>query len=441
MAAPLSNHRSEAAFEDFKLPLLRDGAMAEATRCLFCHDAPCIKACPTAIDIPQFIRKIASDNVHGAAKTIFESNILGMSCARVCPVEVLCVGACVYNDTEQPPIAIGKLQRYATDRAYDESWKFFSAGPNSGKRVALIGGGPASLAAAHELRRLGHACTILEKRATLGGLNTTGVAPYKMRADRSISEVEWVLSIGGIEVRTNVTVGEQITLAQLERDFDAVFIGVGLGADTMLGIPGETRGHVHGAVEWIERMKLRAVDLSDVRRAVIIGGGNTALDAAREVRGLGVPRVTMVYRGRREVMSGYAHEFAAAANEGVEVEGQAAATALRNAREGTLRVGTVSCTRLDDGRRAIAGSAFELDADLVLVAIGQAKLSALFDGFEGITLDHGRIRTDTDGRTGRARWYAGGDCQNGGVEVVNAAAEGKAAARGIDADFRRGGAR
>ena len=233
--------RSETAFTDYKLPLARDQAVVEANRCLFCADAPCIQACPTAIDIPQFIRKISTGNDKGSARTIFEANILGMSCARVCPVEVLCVGACVYNHLDAPPIQIGKLQRYATDRAFDEGWRFFEAGPDTGKSVGLIGGGPASLAAAHELRRFGHRCTIYEKRDTLGGLNTTGVAPYKMRADRAVQEVEWIMGIGGIDVKTGVAVGEGggVSLDELENRHDAVFVGVGLGADSALRVPGE----------------------------------------------------------------------------------------------------------------------------------------------------------------------------------------------------------
>jgi glutamate synthase (NADPH/NADH) small chain len=338
MTAHLPPQRSETVFEDFKLPLLHDAAVAEANRCLFCHDAPCINACPTHIDIPQFIRKIATENVHGSAKTIFESNILGMSCARVCPVEVLCVGACVYNDLHQPPIAIGKLQRYATDEAYAQGWRFFEAGAPTGKRVALIGAGPASLAAAHELRRLGHACTILERRANIGGLNANGVAPYKMKADRALSEAEWVLSIGGIEVRTGVNVGTDVTLESLEKEFDAVFVGSGLGADSVLGVPGEGLPGVSGAVAWIEAMKLGTVDVSKVRRAVVVGGGNTAIDAAREARGLGIPHVTMLYRGLQDSMSGYAHEWKAALVDGVEAEWQAVATAI----EGD---GRVQCVR------------------------------------------------------------------------------------------------
>ena len=361
----LPETRSETAFGDFKLPLAPSEAVAEANRCLFCHDAPCIAACPTAIDIPQFIRKIATGNLRGSARTILESNILGMTCARVCPVEVLCVGACVYNHLDQPPIAIGRLQRHATDAAFDAGWSFFRPGPDSGFRVALIGGGPASLAAAHRLRRCGHACTILEAKGTLGGLNSTGIAPYKLRVDRSIEEVDWVLAIGGIEVRTGVRVGEDVSLADLERDFDAVFVGVGLGADSRLGVPGEDLDGVHGATAWIEQMKLGAVELSGIARAVVVGGGNTAIDGVRELLGLGVPAVTMLYRGDRSRMSGYRHEWEAALAEGAGAEWGAVPIAC----EGCRRVETIRCVRLDASRNAIPGSDFELDADLVLVAI------------------------------------------------------------------------
>ncbi len=431
MTAHLPPQRSETVFEDFKLPLLHDAAVAEANRCLFCHDAPCINACPTHIDIPQFIRKIATENVHGSAKTIFESNILGMSCARVCPVEVLCVGACVYNDLHQPPIAIGKLQRYATDEAYAQGWRFFEAGAPTGKRVALIGAGPASLAAAHELRRLGHACTILERRANIGGLNANGVAPYKMKADRALSEAEWVLSIGGIEVRTGVNVGTDVTLESLEKEFDAVFVGSGLGADSVLGVPGEGLPGVSGAVAWIEAMKLGTVDVSTVRRAVVVGGGNTAIDAAREARGLGIPHVTMLYRGLQDSMSGYAHEWKAALVDGVEAEWQAVATAI----EGDGRAQRVRCVRVDASKKPVPGSEFTVEAELVLLAIGQSKLGEMMTALPGIRVERGCLQVDAHGFTGRPRWYAGGDCTSGGQEVVNAAAEGKAAAHGIHAEL------
>lgn len=434
MTKRLVADRSETVFEDYKGAYTREQATVEANRCLFCTDAPCIQACPTSIDIPQFIRKIATDNVKGSARTIFESNILGMSCARVCPVEVLCVGDCVYNEMGVPPIQIGKLQRYATDMAYEEKWKFFQAGPDTGKHVALIGAGPASLAAAHELRRQGHRCTIFEKRSYVGGLNTTGVAPYKMKADRSLDEVEWILSIGGIDVKTGVEIGKDISLAELESTHDAVFFGAGLGADTSMGIPGENLTGVYGAVDFIEWMKTHKANFNGITNAVIVGGGNTAIDAVREAIGLGIPEVTMVYRGTLEKMSGYQHEWKAAQNESARAEWKALPVAF----EGEGRVERVRCVRLDDAKKPIAGSEFTINAQLVLVAIGQSKLGEMLSSLGGIRVEKGRIAADDQGFTGRAKWYVGGDARNGGKEVVNAAAEGKAAALAMHA-FLSGG--
>jgi dihydropyrimidine dehydrogenase (NAD+) subunit PreT len=415
----LARDRSESVFRDYKPELSRDQAVAEANRCLFCTDAPCVKACPTHIDIPQFIRKIATDNVKGSARTIFDANILGMSCARVCPVEVLCVGDCVYNAMHAPPIQIGKLQRYATDHAFEKDWRFFDAGPDTGKTVGLVGGGPASLACAHELRRFGHRVTIYEKRAQLGGLNTTGVAPYKMRADQSVEEVDWILGIGGIDVRLGVSVGDDVTLEDLEKKHDAVFFGAGLGTDTKLGIPGEDLQNVFGAVEWIERMKTARVVTEGSKHCVVIGGGNTAIDCLREARGLGIERVTMLYRRDEPKMSGYTHEWKAAETEGCRVEWHAVPVAF----EGKGKAERVRYQR-DKVEHVI-------DADLVLVAIGQSKLGKMLAGLTGIRVEDGRIVTDEQGFTGRKKWFAGGDCRNGGKEVVNGAAEGKTAARAI----------
>lgn len=426
MADPLKEDRSETVFEDFKGEYTRDQAIVEANRCLYCADAPCIKACPTEIEIPEFIRKIATGNEKGSARTIFESNILGMSCARVCPVEVLCVGDCVYNHLGMPPIQIGKLQRYATDRAFERKQRFFEAGKDTGKHVALVGGGPASLACAHELRRFGHKCTIFEKRPVIGGLNTTGVAPYKMKADRAVEEVEWVLGIGGIEVKTGVEIGKDITFEDLEKKHDAVFFGAGLGTDTKLGCPGEDLAGVYGAVDWIERMKL-GTERAEVKHAVVVGGGNTSLDAVREAKGLGAERVTMLYRGNEEKMSGYHHEWKAAQTEDIHAEWHSIATKLT----GNGKVEKVHCQKLDANKKPIAGSDFVIDAELVLIAIGQAKLGQLLSKLEGIKIESGRVVTDEHGCTGRKGWFAGGDCRNGGKEVVNAAAEGKAAARAI----------
>lgn len=424
----LSDERSEAGFEDYKPPYTPNQAEVEANRCLFCHDAPCIRACPTGIDIPGFIRKIATGNVKGSARTILDSNILGMSCARVCPVEVLCVGDCVYNAMGVPPIQIGRLQRYATDVAFEVGWEFFSAGPDTGRSVGIVGGGPAGLACAHRLRRFGHRATLYEKRDVLGGLNTTGVAPYKMRADRSVQEVERVLAIGGIDVRTGISVPGDVGWDELLARHDALFLGFGLGQDTLLDLPGAALSGVEGAVEWIERMKLGHVDLQGVRSAAVLGGGNTAIDCVRELTGLGVQRVRMLYRGTEDGMSGYAHEWKAAKEAGAHAVWQVAPVAY----EGEGRVTGVRCVRTDASKRPVPGTEHTVEADLVLLAVGQSKLSALVGGL-GLDLDQGRIVTDPTGRTSRANVWAGGDGRNGGKEVVNAVAEGRDAAVAIHA--------
>lgn len=424
----LAEKRSETVFQDFKPALSAGHAFAEASRCLFCEDAPCTIACPTSIDIPQFIRKIATGNLKGSARTIFDANILGSSCARVCPVEVLCVGACVYNHMDQPPIQIGKLQRHATDHAIAQGWQFHAAGPDSGFSVGLVGGGPASLSAAHQLRRQGHAVTIYEKRSVIGGLDVTGVAPYKVRADDVAKEIDWLLGIGGIEVRTGVQVGADVTWAELEQRHDALFVGIGLGADSLLDVPGAQLPGVQGAVAFIEAMKLGTVDLSNVRHALVIGGGNTAVDAVRELNGLGVKDVTLVYRGTEAGMPGYKHEWKVAKIDGVHAAWQALPVAF----QGNGRVESVRCIRMDEHKKPIPGAEFDLPADLVLLGIGQAKLGELLGGLPGVTLDKGRVVVDANGFTGRRGLWAGGDCTNGGKEVVNAVAEGKSAAIAID---------
>jgi dihydropyrimidine dehydrogenase (NAD+) subunit PreT len=423
----LPKQRSESVFDDFKSAYTPAQAVVEANRCLYCVDAPCINACPTGINIPEFIRKISTGNVQGSAGTIFASNVLGMSCARVCPVETLCVGDCVYNAMGVPPIQIGKLQRYSTDLAYDEGWAFFKAGPDSGKSVGIIGAGPAGLACAHELRRFGHAVTIYDKRDVVGGLNTTGVAPYKLRADDSLAEVEWVRRIGGIDIEHGVDVPATTSWDALSAKHDALFLGFGLGPDSVLDLPGNGVTGIHGAVAFIEAFKLGQVDLSGVRNAIVVGGGNTAVDAVRELLGLGVTNVKMVYRGAEPAMSGYAHEWKEAKNEGarcvwhaqpVGFEGDGAVTGLR-------------CVRTDASKKPMPGTEHTIAADLILVAVGQAKLGDLVAGLEGVQTEWGKIVCDDNGATGRPGVYAGGDCRNGGKEVVNAVAEGRDAARAM----------
>ncbi|MSP56774.1 MAG: FAD-dependent oxidoreductase [Myxococcales bacterium] len=425
----LSASRSENVFEDFKPAYDEKQALVEANRCLYCFDAPCQIACPTHIDIAGFIRKIATGNDRGAARTILDANIFGMSCARVCPVEVLCVGECVHNHQDVPPIAIGRLQRYATDRAVEEGWQFFEAGASTGKKVAMIGGGPASLAAAHQLRRHGHSVTIFEARERLGGLNTNGVAPYKLRADTALAEVDYVLAIGGIEVRTSASVGGASgpSLADLERDHDAVFVGAGLGADSGMDVPSADLAGIYGAVAFIEAFKTGVVDLSGVTHAAVIGGGNTAVDCVRELLGLGIPVVSMVYRGDESRMSGYSHEWDEAKVEG----GRGVWRAMPVGFEGVGRVTGVRCAELDADKKVLPGRELTVPAQVVLLAIGQSKLGSLLAGLDGVELQNGRIVVDATGATGRPGFYAGGDCANGGKEVVNAVAEGKAAANGI----------
>ncbi|MGH7296649.1 MAG: FAD-dependent oxidoreductase, partial [Polyangiaceae bacterium] len=321
-AYPLPKDRLERRRADGHPPINEMQALAEASRCLYCHDAPCIQACPTAIDIPEFIRRIATRSYKASAKTILESNILGLSCARVCPTEVLCVGACVYNHMDRPPIQIGRLQQFSTEWAYARSIRYFQAGARNGKRVACVGAGPASLAAAAELTQRGYDVTIFEGRRLPGGLNVTGVAPYKLMSEEALREVQFILSIGGIELQQGQWVGRE-KLRELEKHFEAIFLGVGLGRDSRLRVPGEDVEGVRGAVEVIEEMKNRPAGelawLAEVRRAVVVGGGNTSIDVVRELRKLLVPEVTLLYRRGEDALPAYAHEVAAARAEGAQI--------------------------------------------------------------------------------------------------------------------------
>lgn len=433
--APAS--RLESRLADAKPAYTPHEAKAEADRCLFCHDAPCVAACPTEIDIPMFIRKIATGNPLGAARTILDSNILGYSCARVCPVEVLCVGKCVYNDWHRAPIQIGRLQRYATEVALAQE----AAGgrrvltPRArgegerALRVATVGAGPASLACAAYLALEGHHAVLFEKRPLPGGLNTTGVAPYKLHTEDALREVAYVASLG-VEIRTGVEIGRDVTASGLLAEYDAVFIGIGLGEDTRLGIPGEQGPGVVGATAFIEQVKNEpGFSLAGVTRAVVVGGGNTAIDAARELALLGVPDVAMVYRRDAAHMPGYAHEMEHARVEGVRlIERSQPVEVLRE--DGRVKGLRVAST---EGGQAIAGTEREVPCDLVVLAIGQSKLRALAAQFEGVGLnDRGWVVVDArTRRTGNPKVYAGGDCTNGGKEVVNAVADGRDAARAM----------
>ncbi|MCH7497491.1 MAG: FAD-dependent oxidoreductase [Candidatus Marinimicrobia bacterium] len=416
--------RLESALGDAKPPYSDSEALIEANRCLYCFDAPCITACPTGIDIPSFIKKIATGNLRGSARTIFASNMMGISTARVCPVEELCVGACVYNGLNGQPIQIGRLQRYATTKALEQeaasSRPLFTAARDRGKRVALVGAGPASLACAAYLALEGVTPVIFEKSDLPGGLNTTGVAPYKFNTEDSLQEIEWLLGLG-IELRTGVTVGADPSLLSLVESHDAVFLGVGLGADHTLGLPGEDGPGVWGATDLIRAIKNRPGFKipADVGTVLVVGGGNTSIDIARELAMLGVASVTLVYRRTEREMSAYAHELSGARRYGVRLRER-----LRPVK--ILRDGErVTGLRMSD---LASASEVDLACDWVVLAIGQAKITSglvpeiQFD-------DHGRVRVDPKTRrTQHPKIFAGGDCINGGQEVVNAAADGREAA-------------
>jgi len=438
----------ERALVDKKPLLGLAEARAEADRCLYCADAPCIKACPTEIDIPTFIKKIASGNVRGSAKTIFEQNLLGYSCARVCPVEVLCVGDCVYNGWGRDPIQIGRLQRFATETATAKGAapvlkRHVDVGRAS-KKVACIGAGPASLAFAGYLALEGHQAVVFEKKAVAGGLNTTGIAPYKLHAEDAMHEVELIKSLG-VEVVTGVEVGEtdgpgKISGKKLLETYDAVFLGVGLGADTSLGIPGEEGPGVYGATAWIEKMKLGMSkdDKAEIagKTMLVVGGGNTAIDVARESAQLGALDVAMLYRRGAEHMSGYAHEMEGARIDGVRLVTNVQPVAFvrqtddsHGAPGGKLIALRVAKT--DENAKPIAGTEHDIPCDLVALAIGQSKLRDVAKQLPGVELDkRGCVACDPkNGQTGNAKVFAGGDCINGGKEVVNAVADGRNAAR------------
>ena len=436
---PLLNRSAiEANMAEIKTAYKPHEAVIEASRCLFCFDAPCIMACPTGIDIPTFIKRIANGNSAGAAKTILASNILGASCARVCPTEVLCEGACVVLDREGDPVKIGRLQRFATDSVAGRAASLLpkSAAP-TGRNVAVVGAGPAGLGCAAELARLGHRVTVYERSEHAGGLNTYGIAYYKMKPKVSLEEVDLVRSLG-VDIQCGVEVGRDITSSQLERDFDAVFLGIGLGEGTRLRIPGEDLPQVRDALDFIREIRTRPLDEIPVGASVaVIGCGNTAIDAATQARRLGAERVVVLYRRTEADMSAYGFEYELAQVDGAQflfntlpVEVLAKDGRVTGLRLVKTRVG-------EDGRATpIPGTEFEMNFDLVLKAVGQEKQGKLVSAlFPAIQVDvRGVIRRDPiTGATSLPKVFAGGDCGNGGREVVNAVGEGKKAARGIHA--------
>lgn len=409
-------------------PLLdATAAAAAASRCFYCYDAPCIQACPTQIDIPGFIRKIGNGNLKGAAVDILSANPLGGMCARVCPTEILCEGSCVRNHPGDQPVAIGALQRHATDRAMARGEPLFSRAPETGRRVAVVGAGPAGLACAYRLALAGHRAVIFDARDKPGGLNEYGIAAYKTVEDYAQREIEWLHSIGGIEIRTGVALGRDVTLDELRTQYDAVFIGFGLAGVRELALEGETLGGVMNAVDFIEQVR-QADALASVpvgRRVVVIGGGNTAVDACVQSRKLGATSVTMAYRRGVENMSATWAEREFAQTNGVTIVTHAKPIRLLGAD------GQVTGVEFERGAER-----FVIEADMVLKAIGQT-LVPVGVAHELLTLDGGRIVTDENRQTTLAKVWAGGDCAtHEGLDLtVQAVQDGKLAAASIDASF------
>jgi dihydropyrimidine dehydrogenase (NAD+) subunit PreT len=419
-------------FPDLHPALDSQSALAEANRCLFCFDAPCTAACPTHIDVPRFIKKISSGNLRGSALAILDANILGLSCSRVCPVDVLCEGNCVMHRYNQKPIEIGRLQRYAMDRFYDANGRLPVAESAEPLRVACVGGGPASLACAAELVRRGHAVTIFDNRPLPGGLNTYGVAEYKLRAADSLREVELVRSLG-VEFR-QAEVGTAVPLDDLEREYAFVFLGMGLGAMERLDIPGEGAAGVIDALRFIERYKT-SHDFPVGRRVIVIGGGNTAIDAANAAKRLGAEVVHLFYRRTAREMPAFSLEYERSKVEGVSFHwlAQPVEIVVRYDRAVAVRFVETRLGELGrDGRRKVEplpGSEYEIPCDMVIPALGQKRLMADLLHQRGIEIHDGTIVVDRPtGRTANPRYYAGGDCVNGGREVVDAVADGKRAA-------------
>ncbi|MGR3515025.1 MAG: NAD(P)-dependent oxidoreductase [Paracoccaceae bacterium] len=415
-------------FGDLHEPFDSHEAMVAADRCYFCYDAPCITACPTAIDIPLFIRQIQAGQPEGAAKTIFDQNILGGMCARVCPTETLCEEACVREAAEGKPVEIGRLQRFATDTVMAAGVHPFERDASTGKRVAVVGAGPAGLACAHRLSMKGHDVVILDAKDKPGGLNEYGIASYKTVEGFAQAEVEWLMKIGGIELRTGQRLGHEIMLESLQAEFDAVFLAVGLAGVNALRAEGEDHAHVRDAVDFIAELR-QAANVSTVpvgRDVVVIGGGMTAVDAAVQSKLLGAEHVTIVYRRPRDRMSASDYELNLASSKGVRIITGATPKRL----EGGEYVTAIEFAYTAEGPEGLTetGETFKLKADQVLKAIGQH-----LDGAPGnLTLDGRKIAVEGPGRTSIKGVWAGGDCAVGGDDLtVTAVAEGRDAAEDI----------
>jgi glutamate synthase (NADPH/NADH) small chain len=433
----------EQKFTEINPPMSRREATIEATRCLYCYDAPCIAACPTSIDVPTFIRKIATENVTGAAVTILEANLMGATCSRVCPVEELCEGACVLG-SDHKPIEIGRLQRYATDHLYQKGVMPFSPAPANDKKVAIVGAGPAGLTCAGELAKLGYETTVFEKNRLPGGLSTYGIVVMREPIQVALEEVDFVKRLG-VDIKTGVEVGSDVRTADLIANYDAVFIAAGLGHVPDLGVPGEELDGVTEVLSFIAETKLaerdgleRLASIPIGRQVVVIGAGNTAIDAATIAKRLGSERVVIVYRRGEQEMPAYEFEYTFIKNEGVEFRFLSQPVEILGTKG---HVTGLRCIKMElteaesDGRRGsrpLSGSEFVLPCDQVIKAIGQEKHLELYRSF-GLAVERGYVKVDNRFRTSNPKVFAGGDCirATGEAMTVTATEDGKGAAKSI----------
>jgi glutamate synthase (NADPH/NADH) small chain len=429
-AGRLSPAEYDKNFSDLHPRLDKHEALVASDRCYFCYDAPCMTACPTAIDIPLFIRQISTGNPLGSAKTIFDQNILGGMCARVCPTEELCEQACVRNTAEERPVEIGRLQRYATDAAMQSGKQYYTRAAASGTKIAVVGAGPAGLAAAHRLAVKGHEVVIYDAKPKSGGLNEYGIATYKSVDGFAQKEVDYVLSIGGIEVQHGQLLGRDFQLADLQSQYDAVFLGIGLSGVNALRVEGENLAGVDDAVDFIAALRQtdNKADIAIGRRVIVLGGGMTAIDAAVQAKLLGAEEVTICYRRGKEHMNASEFEQDLATSKGVIIRHWLAPKAIL-AQDGKVAALEVEYTTLSEGRLATTGETGVIAADQIFKAIGQALVSS---SLGSLRLESGRIVVDAEGRTSLDGVWAGGDCVFGGNDLtVSAVANGRDAAESI----------
>ncbi len=438
----LTAEQYQENFSDIHPPFeTKEAALVEANRCIFCYDAPCMKSCPTSINIPKFIKQITTENVKGSAHTIFSSNIMGAGCGKVCPVEKLCEGSCVYHFMDEPPIPIAKLQRYSTEMAIKNKWQLFqrknaSNSPLAGKRVAIVGAGPAGLSCAFMLSKEGVDVTIFEKKAKGGGLMTYGIAAYKVTPEFCEEEVNYILSIGGIKVEYGMTLGENFSLADLQKNYDAVYLAFGVGLARQLEIAGENLQGVEDAISFI--YNLRSNNFSNIAvgdKVAVIGMGMTAIDAATQAKRLGAKEVTMVYRRTQAEMPCTEHELNIAKLDGCNIIWLAAPKEVIGI-DG--KVTQLVCSKIElglpdnSGRRSPVetNETFTLDVDMVIKAAGQMPYESVVNGCE-FKNNKGKLMIDEHCQTNITGVFAGGDCVNGGKEVVDAVQAGKDGAKAI----------